>query len=66
MKDLLDKLLNKDEKYRLGSYIGIKEIMIHPWVGKVNSADIIDKKSEVPFIPNLQDYNFDASELGDD
>ena len=66
IRDLLEKLLSKEEKYRLGSYIGIKEILFHPWVGKVKPAEILGKQMEVPYAPSLLDYNFDATELGDD
>jgi hypothetical protein len=54
-------LLKKDEKYRLGSYIGIKEIIFHPWIGKIKSNAILSKEMKVPFAPNLEDYNFDTS-----
>lgn len=43
IKDLLERLLKKDEKYRLGSYIGIKEIIFHPWIGKIKSNSILSK-----------------------
>jgi serum/glucocorticoid-regulated kinase 2 len=66
IKDLLQRLLKKDEKYRLGSYIGIKEILFHPWVGKVSSSAIVGKEVKAPFVPNLLEYNFDTTELGDD
>lgn len=66
IKDLLERLLKKDEKYRLGSYIGIKEIIFHPWIGKIKTNAILSKEMKVPFAPNLLDYNFDTSELGDD
>lgn len=33
--NLLNGLLNKDKKYRLGSLYGIKEILCHPWIGKI-------------------------------
>lgn len=34
LKDFLTRLLNKDQRMRLGSYAGIKEILFHPWIGK--------------------------------
>ena len=40
--------------------------MIHPWIGKVKSAEILDKSVKSPFIPNLEEYNFDLTQLGDD
>lgn len=32
--DLITKLLDKNPKTRLGSLGGIKEILLHPWIGK--------------------------------
>lgn len=66
IKDLLERLLKKEEKYRLGSYVGIKEILFHPWVGKVNAPAVLAKQLPPPHAPKLEDYNFDTSELGDD
>lgn len=66
IKDLLEKLLKKEEKYRLGSYIGVKEILFHPWMGKVNASEILGKNCKSPWVPNLREYNFDSTELGDD
>lgn len=45
----------------MGSYIGIKEIIFHPWIGKVKSTAILGKEMRVPFAPNLEDYNFDTT-----
>lgn len=53
IKDLLEKLLKKDEKYRLGSYVGIKQILFHPWIGKINSGAILSKQIRSPYPPNL-------------
>lgn len=66
IKDLLSKLLKKDEKQRLGSYIGIKEIIFHPWIGKIKSAEIVGKNVPCPYPTNLKEYNFDTTELGED
>jgi hypothetical protein len=33
--------------------MGIKEIIFHPWVGKVKSSAILGKEIKCPFIPNL-------------
>jgi hypothetical protein len=37
---LLRKLLEKNTKKRLGSMFGIKEILLHPWVGKIKQTSI--------------------------
>jgi hypothetical protein len=35
-------------------------------MGKVKSASILSKEIKCPHVPNLEEYNFDATELGDD
>lgn len=64
LKDFLIRLLNKDQKMRLGSYAGIKEILFHPWIGKVKMNEILDKTASVPYPPDLSEHNFDMDELG--
>lgn len=41
---LLEGLLIKNPKKRLGSLGGIREILGHPWVRKIKPADITGKK----------------------
>lgn len=43
IKMLIQGLLVKDPRKRLGSMGGIKEILGHPWVRKLKPADIINK-----------------------
>lgn len=38
---LIEGLLTKDPKRRLGSLGGIKQIMVHPWVRKLKPNDLI-------------------------
>jgi serum/glucocorticoid-regulated kinase 2 len=40
IKNLLKGLLEKNPTKRLGSLYGIKEILIHPWIGKINIKTI--------------------------
>lgn len=40
---------------------GIKEIMIHPWIGRITRKDIEDKKMKPPFYPDLSNFNFDET-----
>jgi hypothetical protein len=40
---LLEGLLVKDPKRRLGSLGGIREILGHPWVRKLKVNDIVNK-----------------------
>lgn len=66
IKSLLSGLLNKNPKFRLGSLRGLKEILFHPWIGKINSELVLSKKLVPPHIPCLDEFNFDENELGDD
>ena len=65
IKGLLIGLLQKDPVKRLGGSHGIKEILIHPWVGRTNRCDIEQKKLKPPFLPDLANFNFDESDLED-
>jgi serum/glucocorticoid-regulated kinase 2 len=64
VKELIEKLLVKNPNQRLGHFAGAKEIMLHPWVGKINRAFIESKSFQVPFPPNLDRFNFDPDEVG--
>lgn len=44
----------------------MKEILFHPWIGKINSEVVLSKKLVPPHIPCLDEFNFDENELGDD
>lgn len=44
----------------------MKEILFHPWIGKVNGAEILGKMIKSPVVPNIKEHNFDSTELGDD
>lgn len=50
-RDLCRKLLNKDEKKRLG-YKGCEEIMSHPWFKGMDWEMIMSDKMKPPFIPS--------------
>lgn len=45
---------------------GIKEILLHPWVGKVKQKSIQDKELLPPFLPNLEAFNFDITDIKTD
>ena len=51
--NLLEGLLSKSRNQRLGCLHGIKEILFHPWVGKVSKRTIEERKLVPPFVPNL-------------
>jgi serine/threonine protein kinase len=61
IKSLLRGLLDKNPKSRLGSYKGVAEIFIHPWIGRLNKADIVAKKLKPPFVPDPYSFNFDQN-----
>lgn len=63
IKSLLRALLEKNPSKRLGHLYGAKEILIHPWVGKVNRKTIEEKGLTPPFLPDLAAFNFDQSDL---
>lgn len=64
IRSLLTGLLQKDPKLRLGSMKGLKEVLFHPWVGRVNSEAVLAKKMEPPHLPSFDEFNFDENELG--
>jgi serine/threonine protein kinase len=60
---LLSGLLDKDPKHRLGCLYGMKEIMCHPWIGKIRREAIENKMLTPPFVPDLHANNFDEDEI---
>lgn len=61
--DLCRKLLNKDEKKRLG-YNGCSEIMSHPYFKNMNWEAILSDKETPPFIPAKDVNAATQSEIG--
>lgn len=54
-RNLLEQLLQKDKRQRLGSGIGdAKDIMGHPFFRSINWDDLYNKRIEPPFNPNVQ------------
>ena len=51
---------------RLGCMFGVKQILLHPWIGKLKQKTIEDKLLVPPFIPNLEDFNFDVGDIKTD
>lgn len=54
---LLEGLLVKDPKRRLGELGGIKQILGHPWVRKLKPADITSKTVPTPIKIDLLTFN---------
>jgi hypothetical protein len=60
---LLEGLLIKDPKKRLGSLGGIREILGHPWVRKLKVADIVNKTVATPIKIDLLSFNINEEEI---
>ena len=48
-------LLQKGESYRLGSLAGVKEILAHPWFGKINRSEYLNRSKVPPLNFNSAD-----------
>ena len=57
-KDLLEKLLAKDPKDRLGSKGGVKQILAHPWFNDIIEDEILNKKIKSPYVPEVKENLF--------
>lgn len=69
IKMLLEGLLVKDPKKRLGSMGGIRQILGHPWVRKLKAAEIVSKSVPTPINIDLLTFNVNEEEIeegGDD
>lgn len=60
---LIEGLLIKDPKKRLGSMGGIRELLGHPWVRKIKTADIINKSIPTPVKIDLMAFNINEEEI---
>ena len=60
-KDLIEKLLEKDPKKRIGYEGGIEEIVAHAWFKDIDIDMLLNKQLEAPFIPSLSDELTDVS-----
>lgn len=69
-KDLLLKLLVKDQNQRLGSKGGFNSIREHPWFKGYDFDSLLQKKIPAPFKPTLSDSldvrNFDTEFTSED
>mmetsp|Transcript_40352 Transcript_40352/g.97444 ORF Transcript_40352/g.97444 Transcript_40352/m.97444 type:complete len:653 (+) Transcript_40352:236-2194(+) len=61
--DLCAKLLEKDEKKRLGTQ-GCEEIMVHPWFKNLNWESIISDQKKPPYTPPKDVNAAPQSEIG--
>lgn len=69
LKDLINKLLNKDARLRLGSKSGFNEIRLHPFFKNIDFESLIKKAMKAPFIPMIENQfdvqNFDKEFTGE-
>lgn len=65
-KDMIEKLLNKDPKKRMGATNGIEEILAHDWFKNIEIDRLINKELDAPFIPKLTENLEDVSNFDDE
>lgn len=52
-KDLINKLLAKDQSARLGSQADSLEVLSHPWFADLDWSKLLQRKLEAPFKPKV-------------
>lgn len=53
LKDIITKLLDKNNKTRLGSTNDVTEIINHPWFADIDITAIIDKRVKPDYVPTI-------------
>jgi serine/threonine protein kinase len=53
LKDLINKLLDKDPKTRLGSTTDADEVVNHPWFLDLDWEGLMSKTIDLPFKPDM-------------
>ena len=53
-KDIVEKLLCKDPRIRLGAQGDVDEILAHPWFADLNKDDIMSKRLTSPYVPSVK------------
>lgn len=63
-RDIIQKMLDKDRKNRLGQQNDVEDILSHPWFKGLDIQELLSKKVQAPYIPKAKDamdlQNFDA------
>ena len=57
-KDLINNLLHKDQKTRLGSQADSLEVLSHPWFANLDWSKLVERKLEAPFKPKTDGDNW--------
>jgi serum/glucocorticoid-regulated kinase 2 len=60
-KDLIEKLLEKDPKKRIGYEGGFEEIIAHNWFKCIDIDMLLNKQLDAPFVPDLSDELTDVT-----
>ena len=55
LKDIINKLLDKNQATRLGSKSDADEIVNHPWFADINWDKLIKKELDPPFLPDMEE-----------
>ena len=63
LRDLIQRLLEKDPKDRLGVREGVIEILRHRWFKDVDFEGIVNRTIATPYKPEALKYNFDEDEF---
>jgi len=50
----------------MGNQGGIKEILSHTWLKKINIKDVLERKIPPPIKPDILKFNFDEEEFKKD
>ena len=66
VKDIIEKLLAKDPKERIGYKNGIQEIVEHEWFKNFDVDKLLNKELAAPFIPKLTENLEDVSNFDDE
>jgi len=54
MKDIITKLLDKNQKTRLGTQKDADELVNHPWFAGFDWESLMSKKMDAPFKPDME------------
>lgn len=54
LKDLITKLLDKDQKTRLGSNGDADELVNHPWFKGFDWDKLMKRETVAPFVPDME------------
>ena len=59
-------MLHKNKNERIGAQNGISEILAHPYFKDIDFEQLLNKKLDPPYVPNLENESFFDPELKPD